>query len=253
MPTDAPTPAPSPTVPALGMLRTRSVDGMIEVWVPAGSFQMGTESGWESEKPVHTVTLDGFWLDQTEVTNAQYRACVAADRCSEHDYPLSSDFNAPHQPVVEVTWFDASDYCEWVGARLPTEAEWEYAARGPEGYLYPWGNDFREGIANCEESVCKDGYEWTTAPVGSFPEGASWVGALDMAGNVWEWVADWFDVYPSTPQTNPTGPSTGELRVTRGGDYDNDEIYMRSVHREEDLPTATYDSLGFRCARSERP
>jgi len=252
-PTAAPTPASSPTVRMPGTSRVRSVDAMVEVWVPGGSFRMGLESGWESERPVRAVTLDGFWLDRTEVTNAQYQACVATGRCSQHDYPLSSDFSAPQQPVVEVTWFDASDYCAWVGARLPTEAEWEYAARGPDGVLYPWGNDLREGIANCEESVCKDGYEWTTAPVGSFPEGASWVGALDMAGNVWEWVADWFDAYPATPQTNPTGPSAGEWRVTRGGDYDNDETYMRSVHREEDLPTATYDSLGFRCARSEGP
>ncbi len=251
-PTAAPTPASSPTVRMPGTSRVRSVDAMVEVWVPGGSFRMGLESGWESERPVRAVTLDGFWLDRTEVTNAQYQACVATGRCSQHDYPLSSDFSAPQQPVVEVTWFDASDYCAWVGARLPTEAEWEYAARGPDGVLYPWGNDLREGIANCEESVCNDGYE-LTAPVGSFPEGASWVGALDMAGNVWEWVADWFSVYPSAPQTNPTGPSTGEWRMTRGGDFDNDETYMRSVHREEDLPTATYDSLGFRCARSEGP
>ncbi len=241
-----------PAAPSAGDTVIRTIDRMAMVYVPAGTFVMGSAEGREAEMPVHDVTVDAVWMDRTEVSNAQYQACVVAGRCAASAFAEDPDYGAPDLSVVGVTWFQAYDYCAWVGARLPTEAEWEYAARGPEGTIYPWGNDLRDGAANCDESVCQDGYE-VAAPVGSFPEGASWVGALDMAGNVWEWVADWGEVYPSTQVTNPAGPDTGQVRVMRGGDWDNDEDYMRSTFREVDEPTQAYYTLGFRCASAERP
>ncbi|TFG71261.1 MAG: formylglycine-generating enzyme family protein [Anaerolineales bacterium] len=238
-----------------GETMIRTMDGMTLVYVPAGLFMMGSEdSGDRDEMPVHQVTLDAFWMDQTEVTQSQYRMCVAAGQCAASALFENTDWDAPapQQPVVGVTWFDAADYCQWAGGRLPTEAEWEYAARGPEGYTYPWGNDLHTGVVNCYESVCQYEYDAAT-PVGSFPEGASWVGALDMAGNVWEWVADWAYPYPSTPVTNPTGPDTGQYRVKRGGDFYNSEDYMRSTYREGVEPAEYSYVLGFRCASAQSP
>ncbi|MGC9395152.1 MAG: bifunctional serine/threonine-protein kinase/formylglycine-generating enzyme family protein [Anaerolineae bacterium] len=230
----------------VGVTWIRPTDGMTLVCVPGGSFLMGSGAGENDEKPVHRVTLSTFWIDKTEITNAQYAKCVADGACTVPAYVDDTRLNGDQQPVVGVDWYDAAAYCSWSGAQLPTEAQWEYAARGGERYIYPWGNDWREKVANCMESVCQDGYEFT-APVGSFPEGKSWVGALDMAGNVWEWTADWYSAYSSEAQTNPTTSANGYYRVMRGGSWPESEFVVRSSHRHWLAPTFAYYDLGFRC------
>jgi formylglycine-generating enzyme required for sulfatase activity len=245
----AQTPIPQPTMrstPSVIDTSTRPADGMVMVYVPAGEFQMGSADGASEEQPVHTVALDGFWIDQTEVTNAQYARCVAAGVCepptnngsntrSYYDNPAYADY-----PVIWVPWEHAAAYAEWVGGRLPTEAEWEYAARGPEGSVYPWGTQAPDcTLANF--GVC----EGDTTLVGSHPAGASWVGALDMAGNVWEWTADWHTPYSAGRQENPTGPTTGENRVVRGGAWDSNAEHVRAAHRWG-YPYYCDNSLGFR-------
>ena len=253
------TPEPGPY--ALGDTWTRPADGMGMVYVPAGEFQMGSTEGDNDEAPVHTVALDAFWLDHTEVTNAQYQKCVAAGDCEVSRCASNSDYNGAEQPVVCVSWHDAVAYCEWAGGRLLTEAEWEYAARGPEGLIYPWGNTFDGTRLNFCDKSCTfdwanqsvdDGYEFT-APVGSYPDGASWAGALDLAGNVWEWVADWYGDYSSGRQVNPTGPQNGDCRVLRGGSWHGNENNTRGANRDRSTPTDSDNSGGFRCGVSAAP
>ncbi|MDY6877877.1 MAG: SUMF1/EgtB/PvdO family nonheme iron enzyme [Chloroflexota bacterium] len=249
---------------SVGDTWSRPADEMVMVYVPGGEFEMGGTE-WGNEQPVHTVALDSFWIDQTEVTNEQYQQCVEAGVC---DSPARSgsatrgsyydDSAYDDHPVIWVDWQQAGSYCEWAGARLPTEAEWEYAARGPEGRLFPWGDEFDGARLNYCDTQCNnfwadeavgDGYA-DTAPVGSFPRGASWCGALDMAGNVLEWVADWYEYEESPPrqQVNPTGPSSGEARIMRGGSWDSPDIAVRSAFRYWEHPNTPYYSLGFRCA-----
>ncbi len=250
------------SVPVLapGVTQLRDVDGMVVVSVPAGEFEMGSAEGESNEQPVHTVALDAFWIDQTEVTNAQYALCVADGVCDEAEYADDADFSGDAYPVVGVSWHDANAYCEWVGVRLPTEAEWEYAARGPESTVYPWGDGFDCSRGNFDDETqvddyvvpggegC-DGYE-KTAPVGVFPEGASWCGTLDMAGNVWEWVADRYaeDYYARSPSSNPTGPSSGADLVARGGSWGHRQDYARCAYRYGSRPDVRLVTLGFRCA-----
>ncbi len=268
-PTEAPTGQPTEVVtevltatpaeeatPSLGDTWTRPADGMVMVYVPAGEFEMGSTGGDDDEQPVHTVALDGFWIDRTEVTKAQYEQCVAAGACT----PCYGDSAYYDYPAIYVTWYQAETYCGWAGGRLPTEAEWEYAARGPEGRVFPWGDEF-DGTrlnfcdANCErdwaDETVDDGYA-ETAPVGSYPAGASWCGAQDMAGNVWEWVADSYasDYYDRSPSRNPTGPSPWEYRVLRGGSWGFDPYYVRGANRDCFVPSNTYGHVGLRCAMS---
>lgn len=219
------------------------------VSVPAGEFQMGSPqgAGESDERPQRTVYLDAFWIGQTEVTNAQYQRCVAAGICRQSGYAGDGRFKGANQPVVGVSWDDATAYCAWAGLRLPTEAEWEKAARGTDGRIYPWGNQAPAcDLANYFD--CVGGL----ASAGSYPAGASPYGVLDMAGNVWEWVADWYDgnYYASAPAANPTGPAAGEFRVLRGGStYNNDNI-VRSAYRDINTPDFRRYGVGFRCARS---
>jgi formylglycine-generating enzyme required for sulfatase activity len=266
-----PTPTEEPTPAALGDTMTRTSDGMVMVYVPAGELQMGKEEGYGDEGPVHKVYLDGFWIDQTEVTNEQFAVFlneqgnqeeggatwlnIDAEDClieqAGGEYGPKSGY-AKH-PVVQVKWYGATAYCEWAGGRLPTEAEWEYAARGPESRMFPWGDEFDCSLCNSWKAGC-DGYD-RTAPVGSFPGGASWCGVHDMIGNVWEWVADWYDseYYANSPSENPTGPSSGTYRVLRGGSwYLPEHAATARAYRGNDLPFLSYGFLGFRCVRDSR-
>ena len=220
-------------------------DGAEMVYIPAGEFIMGSDEGDSDERPVHTVYLDAFYIDTTEMTNSQYRKCVEAGAC---DTPVKTTYydNADYaqHPVVYVSWNDADAYCQWAGKRLPTEAEWEKAARGTDGRTYPWG----EGI-HCDHAHyggCGEG----TVPVGSKPKGASPYGALDMAGNVWEWVADWYDsdYYSQSSWLNPPGPDSGVGRVLRGGSLHGNQRFTRCAYRVGGNPRYWYFYVGFRCA-----
>ena len=206
-------------------LKTNSKDGVEIVFVPSGSFLMGSNPNddpyfWGAEAPEHTVTLNSFWIYRTEVTQGMYQKCVLNKSCPLPEVisnPVALQYGNPRfndYPVVMVSWNDANAYCQWADARLPTEAEWEKAARGTDGRLFPWGNDPNvDGRANYSTS--------SPSPVGSFPEGASPYGAYDMAGNVLEWVNDFFNssYYQYSPLDNPTGPSTGSRRIIRGGAF----------------------------------
>ena len=228
---------------------------------------------FEGESPRHSVTLDPLWIDRTEVTNAQFERFVQATgyrtnaeekgtgwaytaggwgEVAGADWrhpsgPETSILDRPHHPVVQVSWNDASSYCQWAGGRLPTEAEWEYAARGPDGYIYPWGNNPPN-----DTLLNYDAYDKNvggTTQVGSYPGGQSWVGALDMAGNVWEWVSDWYaaDYYAVSPAENPTGPDTGERKARRGGSLCDGACDLRSAFRFRNYPDNRYSDFGFRC------
>jgi formylglycine-generating enzyme required for sulfatase activity len=261
------TPTPGDVVTpdlALGVTWQRPADGMVMVYLPGGTFQMGNSAGDSDEAPVHTVELDPFWLDRTEVTNAKYRRCVADGMCTAPQAPsgMPDDYQNPSQgdhPVVNVNWFQAQAYCSWAGGRLPTEAEWEYAARGPDRPLYPWGESFDCHRGNFDDETERDSYTVTggqgcdghnrTAPVESFPAGATWCGAFDIAGNVWEWVLDWYgaDYFVRSPRLNPIGPGDGDFRVMRGGGWTSGEWYVRASHRNYDAPGDPNSAVGFRC------
>jgi formylglycine-generating enzyme required for sulfatase activity len=227
--------------------------------VPAGSFEMGSLSGETDEEPVHTVTLDAYYIDVFEVTNGIYQACVEAGVChrpfrtsSQRRDPYYGNPQYAHYPVVFVSYPDAGDFCAWRGARLPTEAEWEKAARGGlEGADYPWGNEdpvCTPGASNgANHDRCSPAETW---PVGSFaPNG---YGLYDMAGNVWEWVADYHNLsYDSEASTNnPTGPETGLTRVLRGGAWNLTLYHMRAANRLRNYPVDSNYNIGFRCART---
>jgi formylglycine-generating enzyme required for sulfatase activity len=242
------------------------------VCVPAGEFIMGSSDAdpdaQDDEKPQHTVTLDAFWIDRTEVTNDRYRQCVAAGACvapepcdwAELTY---LDGNKGAYPVECVDWNAADAYCRWAGAHLPTEAQWEKAARGIDGRHFPWGNDFDGSKANYCDRNC--GYDWKdtggddghfwVAPVGSFPSGASPYGALDMAGNAWEWTADYYDAgyYAASPDRNPTGPDEGYRKTLRGGASGHPAARIRTTDRFYYGIKEKGSSWGFRCALLAQP
>ena len=230
------------------------------VYVPPGTFLMGAfeddSLAEDDEYPQRQVNLGGFWIDQTEVTNAQYALCTADYDCRT-PYSLGSYTHNPYfgteefadYPVVYVSWYDAQDYCEWAGRRVPTEAEWEKAARGTDGRTYPWGEGVDCSAANY--SGCRG----DTTLVLAYPSGASPYGALNMAGNVWEWVADIYNIgyYAVAPLDYPTGPETGAYRVIRGGSWNDDPAYLRTASRYWYYPGNARVSVGFRCALSETP
>jgi formylglycine-generating enzyme required for sulfatase activity len=246
------------------------------VFVPAGQFTMGSPDAdpkaGADEKPEHVVYLDAFWIDRTEVTNARYvqflnalgehtgvcggRDCAETQVEDKYSHILRQDgrfvFEGGFEdhPVAQVSWYGAQAYCLWAGARLPTEAEWEKAARGVDGRLYPWGNE----SPDCEKAQYGD-CGGATVPVGSRPAGASSYGAVDMAGNVWEWVADWYDpaYYASSPMQNPQGPDSGERRVFRGGSWGYPPAFLRASDRARNRPTYAGFNVGFRCAATKPP
>ena len=231
-------------------IRFSELDQMVLVYIPEGSFEMGSVDGWDSEQPVHTVNLSAFWMDQTEVTNYQFALCMESGACREpasnqsfsrKDYfinPIFSDY-----PVVNVSWSDAVDYCQWAGRRLPTEAEWEMAAKNGKDATYPWGEGIDCSFANYINCT------GDTSEVGIYPLGASPFGVLDLSGNVWEWVADWYDAlyYESHPIDYPSGPESGAYRVVRGGSWNDYEWYLRTTSRYSYFPDTRRVSVGFRC------
>lgn len=219
------------------------------VLIPAGDFQMGDHfnEGWDDEFPVHTVYLDAFYMDIYGVTNAQFQKFMDATGHREPYKWGDSLFNSPEQPVVGVNWHDAVAYAEWAGKRLPTEAEWEYAARGGlSGMKYPWGNDISHGDANYDGAGGRDVWEYTS-PVGSFPPNG--YGLYDMAGNLWEWCSDVYnqDYYSISPERNPTGPDSGSRRVLRGGSWGDDPSGLRVTPRYGNNPGGANYYMGFRC------
>ena len=219
-----------------------------------------------AESPRHTVTLDAFWIDQTEITNAQYHRCVDAGICTEpaaciKGEPTYADPDKADHPVVCVDWEDAQSYCQWVGGRLPTEAEWEYAFRGDAGSIYPWGDEFDGSRLNYCDVNCSashadsdndDGFQ-LTAPAGSFSPGASWSGSLNMGGNVSEWVADWLGEYAEATTSNPKGPSSGSEKLVKGCNWFFHPTYCRGAVRASVNPDTRFDYLGFRCATPATP
>ncbi|WP_374686768.1 bifunctional serine/threonine-protein kinase/formylglycine-generating enzyme family protein [Promineifilum sp.] len=264
-PTIPPTAAPTAIPPLPGGIPLTE-----QLLVPAGPFIQGSDGDTEGAAPARTVTLDAFRIDRLEVTNAQYAAFLneqgnqsqggvpwidmADDEVllAESGGVFGPKAGYDNHPVVQVSWYGAKAYCQRVGRRLPTEAEWEKAARGEDSRAYPWGDTALScNLANFWEqpSGCVGG----TTPVGSYPQGASPYGALDMAGNVWEWVEDWHDpaYYGAAPADNPTGPAVGEARVVRGGSFLDKGSWATTFHRHPGLPENQYAHTGFRCAGSE--
>jgi formylglycine-generating enzyme required for sulfatase activity len=302
-----PGPAPAPaavegsTREGVVLLRT---PGPEQVLLRAGAFTMGSDDGdfadamslcrleprrddckevwFTAEQPAHQVYLADYWIDRREVSVARYRACVNAGACVAPPYGEGGErFDRPELPVSLVTWNDARHFCEWTGGRLPTEAEWERAARGldpkeavpdgghphapdaihprdddslPKGRRYPWGNVYNPFLSNhgawaLDDLDARDGF-LELAPVGSFPDGRTPEGLEDMAGNVQEWVSDWFaPEYPRADAVNPKGPDAGDRRVVRGGSYLHARAWLRGAARDKEGPGERAPWIGFRCAR----
>jgi len=220
------------------------------VVIPAGEFLMGSDQG--IERPPHKVFVDTFEIDVFEVTNEMFAKFVEetgyvtdAERAGEDITWRTYAEGKPKHPVVKVSWNDAKAFCEWAGKRLPTEAEWEKAARGTDGRIYPWGNEWDPAKANTREA----GYRGTTI-VGSFPDGASPYGVMDMAGNVAEWTSDWFLPYPGYPGGDPEAQYFGEkYKVIRGGGWFSTKDQVRTTTRSCSSVDLANDDVGFRCAR----
>ena len=230
------------------LAKTNPKDGAEIVWVPPGEFYMGSEDGERRERPVHRVVLDGYWIYKLPVSVGQYRLfCADTGRALRHAPPWG--WKEEH-PVINVSWEYAAAYASWAGAALPSEAEWEKAARGPDRRTFPWGDEW-------DRSKCCNSVEHrrpSVSPVGNYPEGASPYGALDMAGNVWEWTSDWYEetYYSFSPENNPTGPFFGTHRVVRGGSWGNDTVHdYRTTTRVVCEPVVRGGSIGFRCTLRE--
>ncbi len=253
IPTSTQTPAPTltPTITPLPALLVDASGAQLAL-IPAGSFEMGSDTGFDDEQPVHTVFLDDFYIDTYEVTNELYAACVDEGACPERNASELRDSSFAQHPVQSVTWYDAQTYCEWRAAKLPTEAQWEKAARGGlTGLDHPWGNEAPICTVGALNGAQFGSCNGQTVPVGSFSSNG--YGLFDMAGNVWEWVADWYDesYYGSQSEwNNPGGPAAGEYKVLRGGSWNFSEDYLRAADRDGNEPTFTFSGFGFRCSRS---
>ena len=256
--------------PAVTADSRTSTDEENLILIPAGTFTMGSERRAADEKPMHKVYLDAYYIGKYEVTNAEYYAFWVSDASRRHtpenfahlpdigEWPARAK-QFPNHPIVGVSWHDAKAYAEWRGMRLPTEAEWEKAARGYTDRTWPWGNAM-EPYANT--SAAEDGYDNQLAPVGSFPRGKSYYGAMDMAGNVWEWTADWYsDVYywrslqannnaSRSAKRNPPGPDVGSWRVIRGGSYIDALPRCSTTFRFYLYPRLKTSFVGFRLAKT---
>ena len=291
----------------LGSTELRKIDNMEMVFVPSGTFMMGSNGEQidkamedckkmyhgerdcnrliysRQEQPQHEIYVDAFWIDKTEVTNAQFCKFLNANgnqtingiklfepgaghRGVVYGYIIETDgvfkpkSGYEAYPIIEVSWYGSKSYCDWIGGRLPTEAEWEYAAKGSLNNIYPWGNEFNGNLVNYRDSTFNfdnlgkdtaftDGHpQWS--PVGSYPLGASWCGALDMTGNVHEWVSDWYadDYYSNSPKLNPKGPGNGTLKIGRGGSWYDPSWHVRCSYRKVLIPSsARMHWIGFRC------
>jgi len=227
-------------------------DTSLLVLIAAGEFTMGKDDAAPDEQPAHRVFVDAFYIDRYEVTVERFAKFLASE---DYDPPfLWQDATHGHngaKPVIGVDWYDAVAYCRWAGRRLPTEAEWEKAARGTDGRLYPWGNDSPSRAHANFGQESKKGYAGLS-PIGSYERGKSPSGVYDLAGNAWEWVADRYDehYYQNSPERNPSGPSIGPLRVLRGGAWNSRPTVLASTNRNAYPPAARRNDIGFRCARS---
>ena len=225
-------------------------DGVPMVLVPAGEFTMGSDKGDDDEQPIHRAFLDSFYMDKFEVTNGRFAKFVEAIQ-SEPPWGFA-DKETPvvhsDRPVRWVNWMEAMGYCLWAGKRLPTEAEWEKAARGADGRVYPWGSD-APTPAHAVFGL-KEGAD-TVSPIGNRDKGKSPYGVHDLAGNLYEWVTDWYDeeFYKKNPAINPRGPVEGTAKVQRGGSYINNPYRLRSSFRTKGDPTEHDPNVGFRCAQ----
>jgi formylglycine-generating enzyme required for sulfatase activity len=226
----------------------------VMVTIPAGPFTRGTDVGGLDERPAKQIYLDAYAIDKYEVTNYHYEEFVAATGHRKAGPPSRYAKNMArlrgvNQPVVYVSWDDADAYCRWRGKRLPTEAEWEKAMRGPDARLWPWGNVMDPLAANW--AIAKDGYD-VTAPAGSFKRDVSPFGVADGAGNVMEWVADWYseNIYDAPVDHNPKGPEFGTFKVLRGGGYTTSGTDVRVTSRSKMVPDFRDETIGFRCAVS---
>ena len=241
---------------------TSERDGAEMVFIPPGEFIMGTNGGYANEKPEQKVTVGGFYIYKYEVTVAQYKRFLQDQEDKSHEPDGSYDsympedyFSSPkysNHPVVNISWEDATAYCRWAGKRLPTEAEWEKAARGTNGRTYPWGDAWDEKLSNWDDegqSPHADGFRFT-APVGSFPKGVSPFGVYDVAGNVWEWVEDWYQPYQGNSTHDPDFGNT--YRVIRGGSWLRYPLGLTTTSRDTCAPKLRYNSIGFRCACDKR-
>jgi formylglycine-generating enzyme required for sulfatase activity len=237
-------------------------DGAEMIFIPPGEFSMGTDGGYANEKPEHTIFVDGFYIYVYEVTVSQYRVFLQDSQGKGHEpdepygeYMPPDYFTNPKYddyPVVNVSWEDADAYCRWADKRLPKEAEWEKAARSTDKRIYPWGDAWDEKRANWddeENSFRTDGYRFT-APVGSFPQGISPFGVHDLAGNVWEWVDDWYQPYDGNPTKDVDYGNT--YRIIRGGSWLRYPLGLTTTSRDTSAPGLRFDSIGFRCACDRR-
>ncbi len=270
--TTSPSPSPLPTLtqPPMPELTSTVVSAIPSAeitdqnaqmtLIPAGDFIMGSDTGNADEKPAHKVFLDVFYIDKYKVTNALYKMCVDAHVCSAPQFSNSylrptyyGDSRYDDFPVVGVNWYMSKAYCEWRGARLPSEAEWEKAARGPDGRTYPWGEGIDQIRANYNNNNDPN-YVGDTSKVDAYPNGVSAYGIFDMAGNVWEWTMDLYDAnyYASLtlPVANPLGPTSGQYRVIRGGSWNSNAYALRSARRSWNTPANANVYIGFRCARN---